>query len=55
MPPQIQRLVARIRERDDWLAWLGREAEFSGVTPGEYRPVAPGAALHMELDGERGR
>lgn len=29
--------------------------EFSGVTPGEYRPVAPGAALHMELDGERGR
>lgn len=28
--------------------------EFSGVTPGEYRPVA-GAALHMELDGERGR
>jgi AraC-like DNA-binding protein len=29
--------------------------EFSGVTPGEYRPVAPGTALHMELDGERGR
>ena len=23
--------------------------EFSGVTPGEYRPVRPGAALHMEL------
>jgi AraC-like DNA-binding protein len=29
--------------------------EFSGVTPGEYRPVGPGAALHMEVDGERGR
>ena len=29
--------------------------EFSGVTPGEYRPVAPGTALHMEIDGERGR
>ncbi len=37
--------------------------EFSGVTPGEYRPVGPGTALHMkidgeiagELDGERGR
>ena len=29
--------------------------EFSGVTPGEYKPVAPGTALHMELDGERGR
>lgn len=29
--------------------------EFSGVTPGEYRPVAPGTALHMELDGEHGR
>jgi AraC-like DNA-binding protein len=29
--------------------------EFSGVTPGEYRPVAPGSALHMEIDGERGR
>jgi len=29
--------------------------EFSGVTPGEYRPIAPGTALHMELDGERGR
>ena len=29
--------------------------EFSGVTPGEYRPVGPGAALHMEIDGERGR
>jgi AraC-like DNA-binding protein len=28
--------------------------EFSGVTPGEYRPVAPGAALHMEIDGEHG-
>ena len=26
-----------------------------GMTPGEYRPVAPGTALHMELDGERGR
>ena len=26
--------------------------EFSGVTPGEYRPVAPGAALHMKLDGQ---
>lgn len=26
--------------------------EFSGVTPGEYRPVAPGTALHMEIDGE---
>jgi AraC-like DNA-binding protein len=29
--------------------------EFSGVTPGEYRPLAPGAALHMEIDGESGR
>ncbi|HKR37360.1 MAG TPA: DUF6597 domain-containing transcriptional factor [Steroidobacteraceae bacterium] len=29
--------------------------EFSGVTPGEYRPLAPGTALHMELDGESGR
>jgi len=29
--------------------------EFSGVTPGEYRPVRPGSALHMELDGENGR
>ena len=29
--------------------------EFSGVTPGEYRPVTPGTALHMEIDGERGR
>ena len=28
--------------------------EFSGVTPGEYRPAAPGSALHMEIDGERG-
>jgi AraC-like DNA-binding protein len=29
--------------------------EFSGVTPGEYRPVGPATALHMELDGESGR
>lgn len=29
--------------------------EFSGVTPGEYRPLGPGTALHMELDGESGR
>jgi AraC-like DNA-binding protein len=29
--------------------------EFSGVTPGEYRPVAPGTALHMEIDREHGR
>jgi AraC-like DNA-binding protein len=29
--------------------------EFSGVTPGDYQPLAPGAALHMELDGESGR
>ena len=29
--------------------------EFSGVTPGEYRPLGPGAPLHMELDGESGR
>jgi AraC-like DNA-binding protein len=29
--------------------------EFSGVTPGEYRPLGPATALHMELDGESGR
>jgi AraC-like DNA-binding protein len=29
--------------------------ELSGVTPGAYRPLAPGTALHMELDGESGR
>jgi AraC-like DNA-binding protein len=33
--------------------------EFSGVTPGEYRPRAPDTALHMDLgkepDGEHGR
>jgi AraC-like DNA-binding protein len=25
--------------------------EFSGVTPGEYRPLGPDTALHMKLDG----
>jgi AraC-like DNA-binding protein len=29
--------------------------EFSGVTPGEYKPLGPATALHMELDGESGR
>ena len=29
--------------------------EFSGVTPGEYKPVRPGSALHMEIDGASGR
>jgi AraC-like DNA-binding protein len=29
--------------------------EFSGVTPGDYQPLAPGTALHMELDGASGR
>jgi AraC-like DNA-binding protein len=28
--------------------------EFSGVTPGEYRPLRADRALHMELDGESG-
>jgi AraC-like DNA-binding protein len=29
--------------------------EFSGVTPGEFKPLGPATALHMELDGESGR
>ena len=29
--------------------------EFSGVTPGDYKPLGPAIALHMELDGASGR
>jgi AraC-like DNA-binding protein len=29
--------------------------EFSGVTPGDYKPIGPGSALHMEIEGESGR
>jgi AraC-like DNA-binding protein len=29
--------------------------EFSGVTPGEYKPLGPASALHRELDGDSGR
>lgn len=66
---RLRSVVERVAQRGE-LSWAGLASEygyydqshltrdfreFSGVTPGAYRPLAPGTALHMEIDGESGR